>query len=104
MELSDTETPPVQDPRGQHLIGKGFNTEPKNTAFTAADRAAFIRFAAARPSGMEPTGMERSLDVWAQLAELYPHHSTSSWRTWHQHWQHDLKRAIEEYRQANPRY
>ncbi|KAF8758757.1 Cytochrome P450 sterol C22-desaturase [Rhizoctonia solani] len=48
MELSDTETPPVQDPRGQHLIGKGFNTEPKNTAFTAADRAAFIRFAAAR--------------------------------------------------------
>ncbi|CAE6433069.1 unnamed protein product [Rhizoctonia solani] len=87
IEVSDTETPPLptvrtptEETRGQHWVARGFNTEPKKTTFTAADRAAFIRFAAARPSGMEPTGMERSIDVWARFAAMYPHHSASSWR------------------------
>ncbi|CEL52314.1 hypothetical protein RSOLAG1IB_00854 [Rhizoctonia solani AG-1 IB] len=109
--LSDTESPPpptVQTPTQhtqiQHSLGRAPGIEPKSTRFTAADRAAFIRFAGARPSGMEPTGMERSMDVWLRLAEMYPHHSVFSWRTWHQHWQHDLKRAVEEYRQANSTY
>ncbi|KAG8764192.1 hypothetical protein FRC11_000046 [Ceratobasidium sp. 423] len=110
VEGSDTGSPPpapqtaTPDAQGHHWVSRGFTTDPKSTRFTDADRSAFIRFAAARPSGMEPTGMERSIDVWAQLARMHPHHSASSWRTWHQHWQHDLKQAVEEYRKANPWY
>ncbi|KAJ1310290.1 hypothetical protein OPQ81_007030 [Rhizoctonia solani] len=91
----------TQDPQGRHVLTRGFATDPKNTSFSDADRAAFIRFAAARPNGMEPIGVERQTDVWTQFAKMYPHHSSASWRTWHQHWQHDLKQAIEEYRKTN---
>ncbi|CUA72356.1 hypothetical protein RSOLAG22IIIB_01023 [Rhizoctonia solani] len=111
IELSDSESssqsmisrsrPSIQDSRELSSVARGFVTDPKSTKFTDADRAAFIRFAAARPSGMDPTGMERATDVWAQFARMYPHHSTSSWRTWHQHWRNDLKQAVEEYREAN---
>ncbi|KAH7340372.1 hypothetical protein B0J17DRAFT_316509 [Rhizoctonia solani] len=108
-DISDDEGPPLavtqaaaRDQGGYTPIGRGFNTDPKTTSFTEADRAAFIRFAAARPSGIEATGTERQMDVWAQFAEMYPHHSASSWRTWHQHWQHDLKQAVEEYRRGSP--
>ncbi|CAE6412379.1 unnamed protein product [Rhizoctonia solani] len=107
-DVSDDENPPLavsraaaRDQGGYTPIGRGFNTDPKSTTFTEADRVAFIRFAAARPSGMEPTGIERPIDVWVQFARMHPHHSPSSWRTWHQHWQHDLKQAVEEYRKAN---
>ncbi|CAE6426040.1 unnamed protein product [Rhizoctonia solani] len=108
IELSDSgssleATPQLatRDSRGTSSVIRVFTTEPKSTRFTAADRAAFIQFAAARPSGINPTGTERAGDVWAQFARKHPHHSIFSWRTWHQHWQHDLKRAVEEYRKAN---
>ncbi|CAE7206345.1 unnamed protein product [Rhizoctonia solani] len=108
IELSDSgsplEAPPrpaAGEPRAHTSVIRVFNTDPKSTSFTEAERAAFIRFAASRPSGMEPTGVERAADVWAEFARMHPRHSVQSWRTWHQHWQFDLKQAVAEYRQAN---
>lgn len=67
VEPSDSDTPPrcVFNAAERARLGD----EPKVTKFTREDWDSFIRFAAARPSGMEPTGLEKAADVWELLAK-----------------------------------
>ncbi|QRW14814.1 C-22 sterol desaturase [Ceratobasidium sp. AG-Ba] len=71
------------------------------TPFTDEDRMDFIRYAAARPNGMEAGPGENTADVWKAFVEKHPSHSHQSWRTWHQHRRAELKTEVARYRTSH---
>ncbi|KAF8602683.1 hypothetical protein BDV93DRAFT_523791 [Ceratobasidium sp. AG-I] len=71
------------------------------TAFTDKDWDDFIRYAAARPNGMEPIGSETAAQVWKIFADKHRRHNFRSWRTWHQHRQDILTKKVHEFRMGS---
>jgi hypothetical protein len=70
VELSDSETPPARPSYVPKPKDRPWpQDEIKTTKFTQEDCNNFIQYAAARPSGMEPTGTERAVEVWEAFAK-----------------------------------
>lgn len=70
VELSDSDTPPPPSfaSKSNEAWAGGEVEKSRTTAFTDVDWDNFIRYAAARPNGMEPTGSETAAGVWEAFA------------------------------------